>query len=61
MYGLFLVHTQEGQGPAGTRGARVVWVLDDSFLAVTGFDRCISEHVDMKQAVNSIKYDCAQY
>ena len=33
---------QEGTGPDGSRGARVVWVLDDSALLVTGFDRYIN-------------------
>ena len=36
-----LVHCdiQEGKGPEGTRGGRVVWVLGGKYLAVTGFDR----------------------
>ena len=32
-------HLQEGKGPEGTRGGRVVWVLGGKYLAVTGFDR----------------------
>uniref|UniRef100_A0A3Q2DP91 Coronin n=1 Tax=Cyprinodon variegatus TaxID=28743 RepID=A0A3Q2DP91_CYPVA len=30
---------QEGPGPEGHRGARVVWVLDGKYLLVSGFDR----------------------
>uniref|UniRef100_A0A8C5H9M2 Coronin n=1 Tax=Gouania willdenowi TaxID=441366 RepID=A0A8C5H9M2_GOUWI len=30
--------TQEGVGPEGHRGARVVWVLNGKFLLVSGFD-----------------------
>ena len=30
---------QEGAGPEGTRGARVVWVLDGKYLVVSGFER----------------------
>ncbi|XP_057342240.1 coronin-7 isoform X3 [Microplitis mediator] len=29
----------EGKGPVGTRGARVVWALDGRFLVVIGFDK----------------------
>ncbi|GBN78735.1 Coronin-7, partial [Araneus ventricosus] len=28
---------KEGPGPQGTRGARIVWVLNSAYLAVTGF------------------------
>lgn len=34
-----LLPIQQGKGPSGSRGGRIVWVLDDSFLAVSGFDR----------------------
>lgn len=30
---------QEGQGPIGTRGARVIWALDGRFVVVIGFDK----------------------
>lgn len=30
---------QEGQGPSGTRGARIVWAIDGEYLVVTGFDK----------------------
>lgn len=30
---------QEGPGPEGHRGARVVWVCDGKYLLVSGFDR----------------------
>ncbi|KAM4632370.1 coronin-7-like isoform 2-T2 [Discoglossus pictus] len=30
---------QEGAGPEGARGARVVWVCDGKYLLVSGFDR----------------------
>lgn len=29
----------EGKGPIGSRGARVVWALEGSFIVVTGFDK----------------------
>lgn len=29
----------EGTGPAGTRGARIVWAIDGEYLVVTGFDK----------------------
>uniref|UniRef100_A0A1B6F9M1 Coronin n=1 Tax=Cuerna arida TaxID=1464854 RepID=A0A1B6F9M1_9HEMI len=29
----------EGKGPVGSRGARVTWALDSSFIVVTGFDK----------------------
>lgn len=34
-----LLPTQEGPGPEGGRGARVVWVCGGDFLLVSGFDR----------------------
>lgn len=30
---------QEGAGPVGTRGARIVWAIDGEYLVVTGFDK----------------------
>ncbi|ETN67844.1 coronin [Anopheles darlingi] len=30
---------REGTGPVGTRGARIVWALEDEYLVVTGFDK----------------------
>ena len=36
---------KEGKGPAGTRGARVVWVLDGEYLVVTGFNKMCSRHI----------------
>lgn len=30
---------QEGTGPVGTRGARIVWAIDGEYLVVTGFDK----------------------
>uniref|UniRef100_A0A182NVF3 Coronin n=1 Tax=Anopheles dirus TaxID=7168 RepID=A0A182NVF3_9DIPT len=35
----FAKPTKEGSGPAGTRGARIVWALDGEYLVVTGFDK----------------------
>lgn len=41
---------QEGPGPEGHRGARVVWVCDGKYLLVSGFDRyCKCQRV-FKQA-----------
>lgn len=33
------VSPQEGPGPEGARGARIVWVCDGRCLLVSGFDR----------------------
>lgn len=33
------VSQQEGPGPEGARGARIVWVCDGHCLLVSGFDR----------------------
>lgn len=30
---------RQGTGPAGTRGARLMWVQHDSFIAISGFDK----------------------
>lgn len=30
---------QEGAGPSGTRGARIVWAIEGEYLVVTGFDK----------------------
>lgn len=30
---------REGKGPAGARGARLVWALDGNFLVTIGFDK----------------------
>ncbi|CAE1312014.1 CORO7 [Acanthosepion pharaonis] len=38
---------QEGNGPPGSRGARVVWVLDGKFLAVTGFDKMSNRQISI--------------
>ena len=32
---------REGKGPVGNRGGRLVWVQNDSFIAVSGFDRLV--------------------
>lgn len=37
----FSLSLQEGAGPEGHRGARVVWVCDGKYLMVSGFDRWI--------------------
>ncbi|GAB6023962.1 hypothetical protein CHUAL_008692 [Chamberlinius hualienensis] len=36
-----------GVGPAGNRGARVVWALEDKCLIVTGFDRTSERQVSL--------------
>lgn len=38
-YILISLFFQEGPGPEGHRGARVVWVCDGKYLLVSGFDR----------------------
>lgn len=30
---------REGNGPVGTRGARITWAIDGNFIVVTGFDK----------------------
>lgn len=30
---------REGKGPAGSRGARIVWALDGNYIVVMGFDK----------------------
>lgn len=36
---LVVFFCQEGPGPEGHRGARVVWVCEGKYLLVSGFDR----------------------
>lgn len=31
--------SQEGPGPEGTRGARLIWVLGGKYIIVSGFDK----------------------
>lgn len=30
---------KQGKGPAGTRGARIVWALEGAYIVVMGFDK----------------------
>lgn len=40
MHGLGIVLCfQQGKGPDGSRGARVLWVLDGHYLLVSGFEK----------------------
>lgn len=32
---------RSGPGPAGSRGARIVWALNATHLVVTGFDKSV--------------------
>ncbi|GIY09473.1 coronin-7 [Caerostris darwini] len=41
---------KEGPGPQGTRGARIVWVLNSTCLAVTGFSKVSERQINL--------YDC---
>ncbi|XP_005107916.1 coronin-7 [Aplysia californica] len=41
---------REGPGPVGSRGARIVWALNDKFLVVTGFDRTSLQQVYIYRA-----------
>ncbi|GFS07504.1 coronin [Elysia marginata] len=45
------VALREGPGPEGSRGARVVWTLQDKYLVVTGFDRSELEGQDNNQVI----------
>uniref|UniRef100_A0A2L2YGN7 Coronin n=1 Tax=Parasteatoda tepidariorum TaxID=114398 RepID=A0A2L2YGN7_PARTP len=48
---------KEGSGPQGTRGARVVWVLNGTHLAVTGFSKVSERQIylyDCKDIANPI-------
>lgn len=45
------IHT--GKGPVGSRGARVVWALEGSFIVVTGFDK-VSERQIMVYKANDL-------
>ncbi|GFO47590.1 coronin [Plakobranchus ocellatus] len=36
---------REGEGPEGSRGARIVWTLQDKYLVVTGFDRMSAQQI----------------
>ncbi|XP_015123101.1 coronin-7 isoform X1 [Diachasma alloeum] len=41
------VPINEGKGPVGTRGARVVWALDGRFLLAIGFDKVSERQIMM--------------
>ncbi|KAF8795020.1 Coronin-7 like protein [Argiope bruennichi] len=41
---------KEGPGPQGTRGARIVWVLNSTYLVVTGFSKVSERQIHL--------YDC---
>uniref|UniRef100_A0A8C4Q545 Coronin n=1 Tax=Eptatretus burgeri TaxID=7764 RepID=A0A8C4Q545_EPTBU len=43
---------QEGSGPPGTRGARVVWVCDGECLLVSGFDSAGERLVSLHRAAD---------
>lgn len=43
---------REGKGPVGTRGARIVWALDGSFIVVTGFDKVSERQIMAYKADN---------
>lgn len=38
---------KEGNGPAGSRGARIVWALDGKYLIVTGFGKMSNRQLSM--------------
>ncbi|XP_013171687.1 PREDICTED: coronin-7 isoform X1 [Papilio xuthus] len=41
---------RSGPGPAGTRGGRVVWALNDTHLVVTGFDKVSERQILLYKA-----------
>ncbi|XP_060082621.1 coronin-7-like [Ylistrum balloti] len=55
----------EGPGPVGSRGARVIWVLDGQYLLVTGFssknERCLSlyDTADLATPLETVKVNAA--
>lgn len=53
----------EGKGPAGSRGARIVWALDGTFIVVTGFDKVSERQImafkskDLSAPLNTVGLD----
>nr|CAD7393572.1 unnamed protein product [Timema cristinae] len=43
---------REGKGPAGSRGARVVWALEGNFIVVIGFDKVSERQIQVLKADN---------
>ncbi|XP_068081154.1 coronin-7 [Anabrus simplex] len=41
---------REGKGPAGSRGARVVWALEGNFIVVMGFDKVSERQIQVFKA-----------
>jgi len=41
---------REGKGPAGSRGARVVWALEGCFIVVMGFDKVSERQIQVFKA-----------
>lgn len=38
---------REGKGPAGSRGARIVWALDGNYIVVMGFDKVSERQISV--------------
>nr|CAD7568796.1 unnamed protein product [Timema californicum] len=43
---------REGKGPAGSRGARIVWALEGNFIVVIGFDKVSERQIQVLKADN---------
>ncbi|XP_075159287.1 coronin isoform X4 [Haematobia irritans] len=41
---------REGNGPVGTRGARIVWALDGQYIVCTGFDKVSERQISVYKA-----------
>ncbi|XP_055540923.1 coronin-7 isoform X3 [Wyeomyia smithii] len=43
---------REGNGPVGTRGARLVWAIDGEYIVVTGFDKVSERQIYVYKATD---------
>ncbi|XP_055370712.1 coronin-7 isoform X2 [Condylostylus longicornis] len=43
---------REGNGPVGTRGARLAWAIEGQYLVVTGFDKVSERQISIYNAQN---------
>lgn len=54
---------REGNGPVGSRGARIVWAIDGNYIVVTGFDKVSERQImvfkatDLSSPLNTIGLD----
>lgn len=43
---------EEGQGPVGSRGARIVWALDGNYIVTLGFDKVSERQIMVFKSTN---------